>query len=240
MSSRGLRLCVLAVLPVPLLLAGEFWQRAAPEDWTPEQIEELLSDSPWAKPAEVRFLGERGGPGIPGVGLPGGRGRSGGGSRIPGGGGWPGAGGGIGFPWMSHARDSASDADTTVVWTSALPVRLALERLGVVEPLRDVRAADFYIVTLDGLPFALAPLADAPDVLRQSARLERKDRPTIRAERVEVRPRPGAPAIELYFPRQHDLSADDKSIEFYLTAGEYSIRRKFKLGEMVFRGRLEM
>jgi hypothetical protein len=218
--------------------AGAFWDSAGPESWTGEQIQELLSDSPWARAAEVRFIGQKDGSRIPGVGSPGGRGRRGGGSPVPGGGGWPGAGGGIGFPLRNQAQDS--DDDTTVVWTSALPVRQALARTGVVEQLRDVYAKDFYIVTIDGLPLPLVPLAETPDVIRQSARLERKDRPAIRAERVEVRPRPGAAAIELYFPRDAGLSADEKTIEFHMAAGDYTIQRKFKLGEMVYRGRLEM
>lgn len=235
MTSFGARLTALCLLSAVWLLAAEFWSDSQPESWTRVEIEELLSDSPWAKAAEVRFLGDRGS-GLPGVGLPGGRG---GGSRIPGGGGWPGAGGGIGFPWMNQARDSDDD-DATVVWTSALPVRQALERLGVADELRNVHAADYWIVTVDGLPLPLAPLAETPDVFRQSARLELKDGSAMRAERVEVRPRPGAPAVELYFPRTSAVTIEDKTVEFQLTAGEYAIKRKFKLADMVYRGRLEM
>ena len=229
---------IFAATTASALFAGVFWDQTGPESWTQAQVEELLTDSPWAKPANVKFLGDRGGSGVPGVGLPGGRGRSGGGSRIPGGGGWPGAGGGIGFPWTNQARDS--DNEATVVWTSALPIRQALARIGVVEQLRDVHAKDFYIVTVDGLPFALAPLAETPDLFRRSARLELESGAAIRAERVEVRPRPGAPAIELYFRRDEAASTAEKTIAFVMTAGEYSIEAKFKPSEMVYRDQIEM
>ncbi len=233
-----MRAASLGVVAALAVFAGEFWEREEPGRWSNEQIQELLSASPWARPAEVRFLGERGGSTIPGVGLPGGRGR-GGGSPLPGGGGWPGAGGGIGFPWVGQARDSDLD-ETTVVWTSALPVRQALELLGLTDELRNVHARDFYVATLDGLPLPLAPLAETPETFRRAARLELKSGTQIRAERVEVRPRPGAPAVELYFPRDPAVSPGDKTIELQVTAGEYSIRRKFKLSEMLYRGRLEL
>jgi hypothetical protein len=236
MRQSGWRVAALALGSALGLFAASFWEAAGPEDWTQAQIEELLSDSPWARPAEVRFTGDRGGRGLPGVGLPGSGGRTGRRTPLPGGGTWPGAGGGVGFPYGNAAFDS----DATVVWTSALPVRLALERLGVRDELRNVRAEQLYVVTIDGLPPAMAPLAETPDVFRQTARLERKNKPAIRAERVEVRPRPGAPGIELYFPRDGDITADEKMIEVVVTAGDYVIRRKFKPAEMVYRGRLEM
>ena len=240
MASASARFGAFALTSVSALFAAAFWEESDPETWTRQQVEELLSDSPWAQPAEVRFTGDRGGSGLPGIGLPGGRGRTGGGTRIPGGSPWPGAGGGVGFPHVSQARQAAFDADATVVWTSALPVRQALARMGIVEELRDAHARDFFIVTIDGLPPAMAHLADQPDVFRQSARLERRGRPAIQATRVEVRPRPGAAGIELYFPRDESVAADGKTIEVAVTAEDYSIRRKFKLSEMVYRGRLEM
>ncbi len=71
--------------------AGEFWNKKQPADWTAEELNALLTKSPWAKQAKVSFDSD--GPG--GGGVPGGRGgsdRSGGGP-----GGWPG-GGTIGIP----------------------------------------------------------------------------------------------------------------------------------------------
>ncbi|MEZ5365102.1 MAG: hypothetical protein R2748_22945 [Bryobacterales bacterium] len=221
-------------MTVSALFAGAFWNESSPEEWTSIQVEELLGDSPWARPAEVKFLGDRGGSSLPGLGSPSGRGRT---SRtpLPSTSPWPGAGGGIGFPYAKKAFDS----DTTLVWMSALPVRQALARLGVEEQLRDIRANDDYIIAIDGLPLPLAPLADTPDVFRQGARIELKDGSIIHAHRVEVRPRPGAAGIELYFPRA-DIQEHDKPFKVYISAGDYVIEAKFKPAEMVYRGRLEM
>jgi hypothetical protein len=231
-----LRSAALTAAGAAALWAAPFWEAAEPESWTTAQIEELLSDSPWARPAEVRYTGEREGSGLPGVGAPRGGGRPGGGSRLPGSTPWPGAGGGIGFPY----RNEAFEAETTIAWMSALPVRQAMERIGVREELRDVQAAEHYVVLVDGLPPAMAHLAERPEVFRNSARLERKDGPAIRASRVDVEPRPGAPGIELYFPRDASISAGDKYLEVVITTDDYVIRRKFKPAEMVYRGRLEM
>ena len=236
MRANFLKGAAFAAAGAAVLMAAPFWESAEPESWTTQQLEELLSDSPWARPAEVRYTGDRGGSGLPGIGLPGGRGRTGGGGRLPGSSPWPGAGGGVGFPY----RNEAFEAEASIVWLSALPVRQALARLGVREELRDLRAAESFIALIDGLPPAIAHLAEQPDVFRQSARLERKNLPAIRATRADVQPRPGAPGIELYFPRDESISAEEKSIELVVTAGDYVIRRKFKPAEMIYRGRLEM
>ena len=234
MSANLLRSTVVAVVGASVLLAAPFWEAAEPESWTQAQIDELLSDSPWAKPAEVTYTGDRGGRFPGGVGVPGGGG--GGRTPLPRTGPWPGAGGGIGFPY----RSEAFEADSTIVWTSAAPVREALARQGVREELRDTYLADYYVVTLDGLPLPLAPLAETPEAFRNGARIERKNRPAIRATRVEIRPGPGVPNVELYFPSDGSLSADEKYVEVVLAAGDYAIRKKFKPAEMVYRGRLEM
>ncbi|MCB1021562.1 MAG: hypothetical protein KDC27_16650, partial [Acidobacteria bacterium] len=231
MRSTWMRASALAAIAVSALFAGSFWNESSPEQWTSTQIEELLGDSPWARPAEVKFLGDRGGSSLPGLGSPSGRGRT---SRtpLPRTSPWPGAGGGIGFPYAKKAFES----DVTLVWTSALPIRQALARQGVHDELRDVRAADDYIVTIDGLPLPLAPLAETPDVFRQGARLELKDGSVIHAHRVEVRPRPGAAGIELYFPRAA-ISEHDKPLQVRIAAGDYVLEAKFKPAEMVYRGR---
>ena len=76
-------------------------------------------------------------------------------------------------------------------------------------------------------------------MFRRSARLELKSGASIQAEKVEVRPRPGAPAVELYFPRA-DMLGGEKAVEFSMTAGEYALESKFKISVMMYRGRLEL
>ncbi len=222
-----------------VLWAGSFWNDVAPGDWTPEQVDRILSDSPWAKPAQVDFTGSRSSPnsgrggGFPGAGrgggYPGGAGRS----RFP----FPGTDGGWGGP--SRYADSAFDADVTVRWESALPVRQALARSRHETDPRN-EAARYYVVALTSLPLPAARMAQQPDTILANAALVLKDRPQLRAERVEIAPRPGAPGLLLYFPREQEITVADRTVEFVLRVGQYQVARKFKLKEMIYRGRLEL
>lgn len=242
MSKTAARI-LLAALPAALLYAGTFWETTEPAEWTRQQLDEILYSSPWAKSASVDAGGGGGGFGFPGSGS------SGGGIGFPGGGSRS---GGIGLPnggWgrlaSSYSEYDDGDADSTVRWNSALPVRQALVMsIGDMAPqVRDEllhRAPDYYVIAVDALPPAGAWLAEEPERLRQSSRLIRKGRPTIRASRIEIVPHPGAPGVLLYFPRDEEISVDDKTVTFELTPGEVSVRAKFKLKEMLYRGRLEL
>ena len=99
---------------------------------------------------------------------------------------------------------------------------------------------DYYVVSVSRIPAPMARLADEPEKLRALARLIPKDRPAIRAERIELRPQPGTPGIELYFPRSAGLSIDDRQIVFELTGGDYQATAKFKPRDMIYRERLEL
>lgn len=237
---------LLAALPAAVLYAETFWETADPADWTRPQVEELLYNSPWAKAASVDAGGSGGG----GFGFPGG-GSTGGGVGFPGGGGR--SGGGIGFPnggWGVPLRSSYNgyddgDAAITVRWDSALPVRqaIAYSRDDLAPQVRDEllhRGPNHYVIAVDALPPAGAWLAEEPERLRQSSRLIRKGKPAIRASSMEIVPHPGAPGVILYFPRDEEISLDDKTVQFELTPGEVNVRAKFKLKEMVFRGELQL
>jgi hypothetical protein len=73
----------------------EFWESKPSTEWNAEEVERMLTKSPWAKDASVAFDG---GPGGFGRGPGGGTGRSRGGIGFPGGGGIGYPGGGIGYP----------------------------------------------------------------------------------------------------------------------------------------------
>ena len=98
--------------------SGDFWDKKPPTDWTAEEIDRLVTKSPWAKavsalytpgPGDMGPHSGGGGGGYPGGGggypgggggYPGGGGGypGGGGGYPGGGGGYPGGGGGIGYP----------------------------------------------------------------------------------------------------------------------------------------------
>jgi len=122
-----------------LLFASDFWKTKDYTQWTSEEVDKLLTDSPWAKELTVnsqlshgRGRGGGGGGGRGGFGFPGG------GIGFPGGGGYPRGGGypGGGYPGGGGGRNpdddgsgrSAGPMHVTVRWESALPVQHALLR----------------------------------------------------------------------------------------------------------------
>ena len=128
-----------------------------------------------------------------------------------------------------------------VRWSSALPIRQALERSGAADSFPQPELLkDYYVISLSRVPPGMAQLADEPEKLRAAARLTPKDRTAVGAERIEIRPQPGMPGVDLYFPRITELSADDRQVVFELIAEDYELQTKFKLRDMVYRGKLEL
>jgi hypothetical protein len=139
------------------LLAADFWKTKDSSQWTNEEVNKLLSDSPWAKEMNVTSqqpgAGQRrgngtgrrgggigypgGGVGFPGGGYPGGGypggGYPGGGGGYPRGGGYPGGSpGGGGYPddTGNYPGGRVQSINVTLRWESALPVQQALMRQG--------------------------------------------------------------------------------------------------------------
>lgn len=115
-----------------LLYAADAWASKDPSQWSSEDIDKLLNDSPWAKHVSASAqVGQRGG----GRRMGGGMGGMGGGLGLPGGmggggGGYGGrGGGGSGYPSSTDGSGSSSGGpssiDATLRWESALPVQLA-------------------------------------------------------------------------------------------------------------------
>jgi hypothetical protein len=148
---------------------GDFWNRKAPADWTREEIDRLITKSPWAKEVKAQYAtgagnsrDEGGDPGANGGGYPGGSDGSGGGypggGRSRGGGiggiGIPGI-GGINIPGMGRGRGSSggsprggavSPYEGTVRWDSARPVLDALK-----SPLPEAFEGR-YTISVSGIP----------------------------------------------------------------------------------------
>jgi hypothetical protein len=161
--TRLLRLGAACATCALLLFASDFWKTKDSAQWTSEEINKLLSDSPWAKaktvqpdqPQQRRSMGRRGGGfGYPGGGYPGG-GYPGGG-YPGGGGGYPGGGGGGSNGGGSNGDGSqAGPMNLTIRWDSALPVQQALMRQGA-DPSDELKAATaatekYYVITVLGL-----------------------------------------------------------------------------------------
>jgi hypothetical protein len=147
-----------------MLFASDFWKSKDYTQWTDEEINKVLTDSPWAKEKTVQpqqsTMGRRGGMGRGGGGMGrgGGIGLPGGGGGYPGGGGgYPGGGGGYPQGGGSGNGDGAqaSPMNLTIRWESALPIQNALTREGAsasVELKAATEATEkYYVVSVLGL-----------------------------------------------------------------------------------------
>jgi len=250
---RARWLAILGV--VALAYAGDAWKKDFTQ-WSQDDVERILKDSPWAKETLARFDAEvRKGRGDPGSGISVGAG-------DPLNGGMPAGPGRPPVAGMSGPMDSASGAglptmNVTVRWESALPVKQALLRLkfgSQLPPESDPsytlnRPEDHYIVGVVGLEMPRKqkkPGADESpqDRMREeflaTARLSRRGRSFIGASDVKINPPEARDEVLFYFPKTDPLSVDEKEVIFAAEQGAFEIRRVFHLKEMQYHGKLEL
>jgi hypothetical protein len=151
-----MRLRTLQALTIAALAAGiafcasDAWKKD-PAQWTEQDIDKILTDSPWAKEVkpEVAMQRGRGGGmgrgrmGRGGIGFPGGVGFPGGG-YPGGGGGYPGGGGGYPGGGRRGGGDTGQQTPPQPIivrWESARPVELALKRRDQAAPQSGTLAA---------------------------------------------------------------------------------------------------
>ncbi|HSR08165.1 MAG TPA: hypothetical protein VLM42_13515 [Bryobacteraceae bacterium] len=245
---------VCAALPAWAFVSKEFWEAKPASEWSADEIDRMLTKSPWAKDASAMSSG-------PGLGNGSGRSR-GGGIGFPGGGGIGFPGGGVGFPgggrpgggYPGGGNDGGRERLTaTVRWESALPIQEAL-RIGAGDEKPDPDFEKYYVIAVIGDLSASgrrrSSTSDDDDdsttradrrleELKESARLERKDGP-ISLEKVQEGSRVGSrgPGVYFYFDRKADVSMDDKFVNFSTKLGRMDIKAKFTMKEMLYHGKL--
>jgi hypothetical protein len=210
------------------LMAADFWDEKDFTSWTPQQIEKILTDSPWAKKATIvvgslREAETSGGFSSGGAGF--------------GGGGGAGRGSDGGGEFSGVRR-----LTTTVVWISALPVRQAIARLraGVDAPVLPGEDEAFYVVAVAGMPTRVAQAGTLGEVMEKTA-LKSKRKEPIKPADIRIVPESQQTVrVEFVFPRSNAITLDDKEIEFVTKMGAADITKKFGLAEMVVRGRLAL
>jgi hypothetical protein len=245
---------VSAALPAWAFGSKEFWEAKPASEWSADEIDRMLTKSPWAKDASVMSNGG-------GFGNGGGSGRSrsggGGGIGFPGGGvGFPGGGRqGGGYPGGGGDSGGRDRFNATVRWESALPIQEAL-RIGASEEKPNADFEKYYVLALIG---DLQPnggrrrSGSSPDddddgtarsdrrmdEFKESARLERKEGP-IRLEKVEEGSRVGSrgPGVYFYFARKDEISMDEKLVTFSTKLGRMEFKAKFTMKEMLYHGKL--
>jgi hypothetical protein len=264
MNRRSLAVCLMLALGVTALLAADFWKTKKFTEWTDKDVQKMLNDSPWAHKDSLPM---QGGGGMPGGGG-GGGGRRGGGrggmSFLPpqdeggggmpggGGGGMPGGGGGGGGRGGGDMGGASLSPSIEIVlrWHTALPIKQAVARARYKDQAGSSpeaaktlsREEHFYIVGISGIPSRMAALT--PAELKAGAQLVIKGQPAIQATDVQTDQQGGRADIYLIFPKQqsggHVFTVDDKEVEVVLKAKPLDIKKKFKLADMVFEGKLEM
>lgn len=238
------------------LFAGgsDFWNKKDPRNWSSEEIERLITKSPWAKEVTAEFNrsmgGERGG----GMGTPpiGGRsGRQGGGMGIP-----PIGRGGMGIPTIGGGRRRGGSPGgmerprVTVRWESAKPIREALKA-----PLPDSLTGR-YVISVNGLPAMADRRRRQPDEAGEDAPRQRQDRIERLKESTFLQPKgkdpvqpgvverqpsaAGASFLFGFLREDFALRPEDKEVTFTMARGPLEIKAKFKLSGMVYHSELAL
>lgn len=202
-----------------LLAAGDYWSKKPASQWTPEDVERLLRDSPWAKAVNADFdTGAEGGPSI-------------------------GRGGVVGPPAGPLRRRES----VRVVWESAQPVR-DTKRLVIPRGFEDryvLSAGEIPVGVMDRRNRPDNPNETAEDkrrrmvdALASSAMLEARGKPPVQPGLVDLAPR--TPATWLFgFSRELlEIGRDDREVVFTLKTAFVTLRARFEPKDMIYRGAL--
>lgn len=250
-------------LGAAMLFGADFWQKKKFSEWSPKEVQRLLSDSPWARPVELSV-----GPAAPVGGGRGGRGGRGGGRGAGGGGdfsattgsmdqggggpaggaadaGGGGAGGGGGFGGAEGGRPPG--LTVVVCFRSALPVKQAVARARFGdEVLTSPEAAKLlarqeahYIVAFSGLPLRM--LGGDPKTLKDKAQFKIKGKEAVAAQEILAGGDQRRPDLYVFFPRAgNPIALEDGEVEVQLVLPDTKVKRTFKLKDMVYEGKLEI
>jgi hypothetical protein len=223
MTRREILMLSLAAVPGLCSPAGEFWNEKKPEDWSEDEVQEILTRSPWAKEGAVSVFGGAGGSLLNRNGA---MNRSG--------------------NMSSTGRQRTNTTQTTqgdspdlrykaiVRWQSALPIREALKEKAM------EGVADNYILALVGDLTLADPEEDEAqrqsrlDMMKQSTRLE-KHGGSIPLTNLQTVKKLGT---LFYFPRAEPIK--DGQVTFLTKLGPVEVKCKFTVKEMMYHGKLEL
>ena len=201
--------------------AAEFWDETPFQSWSDKQVQKVISDSPWAH--EVAVALPPGRPTESGFGPATGRGGE---STEP-----------AGFGPSFRVRLAVS-------WRSALPVKQAIARSQA--GLNGTLSAEnqeflskpekFYVIAVAGMPpqFGATPLRSIKD----ASSLKVEGKPPIPADDVTFLR--NVMVMLVAFPRTTEFTLADREVEFVTKVGEFGVKAKFKLKDMLFHGQLSL
>jgi hypothetical protein len=225
-----MRLILLAVSILNLLSAGEFWNDRKAADWTKEERERILEQSPWAKTVSAGVDVTRGA--VPRAvnsnrssgmqGRYGGMATQTGGMRTGG----------------SRAPEGIPDVRAVVRWESAAPIREASAK-----PLpEDSKGHIVLSVTMTGMltvsggqrPDAGGPTNAEEEMLRATS-LQAKGKPPVNPDRLWRDEKTGT--TYFLFGDRDAITSGDKEWVFETSFGQMTLKTKFASREMHYLGK---
>ena len=196
--------------------SSDFWNTEDPSQWTREQIQQLTTDSPWAKPvtAEVKAYS------------PPSSGGSGGRRGV----------GRMGRSGSSTASTSLPKFPGVVRWVSAKPILLAL-RLQLPPGFEH-----HYVIGVSGLPVISghgegADNTDSYDLLKESTYLQTKGQEPAQPGLIQADPADTSSLLFGFLNQFLDLSSA-KTATFSSEMNPLSVKVKFDLTRMTYKGQL--
>jgi hypothetical protein len=203
-----------------VLSAREFWDDKAFTTWSDQELQRILTDSPWSLKAEV----------VDAAAPP---------ARDGGAGGRGGRGG-------ARGGRGPAQFNLTVTWRTALPMKQALIRSQIglnaavpadAQGMLD-QMEDAYAVSISGLPLAAGQVMAG---VKEATQLLRPGKAPILPEEILTAPQADSTLMLLaIFPRSALIAVEDGEVEFVSQIANLTIRRTFSLKEMVYKGRLEL
>lgn len=233
--------------------SSDFWDKKPPSDWSSDEIDRLLTKSPWAKDASTQYTQEPATSTYPNdTGYPGGGGGTnrGGGLSIPGIG-IPGI-GGIGMPRRGggngrggQPRGQGTAFRGTVRWESAQPIRDALK-----SPLPDLFEGHF-VIAVTGIPLLdnrssgargedddTRDSPDSLDNLKQLSTLLVKGKDYVQAGIVRRQVGTGNTFLFGFSKDMLSVHKSDSEIDFTTKLGRVGVKARFSPKEMLYHGDL--
>jgi len=235
-------ICISAAL---LLAADPSWKNKPANQWTEEEVRQVLTASPWAKTVtagvarrlgedELREGGRMGQP--KGIGYDG-VDPKGSGPKLPT------SPADIFVPGPDGGRSARSSPSSTTVrlrWETALPVRLA--ELKSHEDGPPTLEGDGYRIAVYGLPGGniKGDPKKLGDPLKETAVLRREGKKDVKPSSVEVFRLSDGWAVVYLFPLSAEISIKDGQLEFDANIGRIVVTQPFNLADMMFQGKLEL
>lgn len=210
MKSRTVLVTLL--LSPAFAVAADFWVQKPYGEWTEKEVQKLMSDSPWARPARITLT-----------------------TQDAGGGG--GAGDDDGGPDEGNGKLTLH-----VIWIGKTmrmaQVRKGILSGGAADEARDKAtidggSPDSYVVILQAIGFA--PITKISEADLQAATklvVGKKGGREVSPSKVTKPPEARGSVVVFTFPREPAITAADGTVAFESKVGKYPISVKFDLADM--------